>query len=685
MKTPDLRSTVRRCHLPVSLVAALGACLLVACGGGGGSSPILEQPAARPEVLNASQPGELLAFMKERIQKRWAAGMSSGSGGFVTVDLVVSTTSAGPAGNSAPTSFSSTTVQEAGVDEDDLMKTDGSLIYSLAPPLGATASSRLLVHKLQDNGRAQLSAELLLPAPDGFNSPFSLGLQLAGSGQRVAIVGQGWKGGWSDCPPGVACISDSLLPYFAAEVREQVALDVVSVSNPAAPRMESRILIDGSLLGTRRIGDALYVVSSWSPRLTLDTLPASAPAAERDAALGKLKTSDLMPTIRIDGAAAQPLLQDTDCWLQPANASLDLRLTVITRFDLAAGSLTRSSRCIAGGSEALYMSPTSLVLATTRYPVVTGADGLMRYPSTALTDVHKFALVASGVDYRGSASVPGHLGWNPEQKADRISDFNGDLRVLTFSGETGWFITALDTVVPPPGASPATLTVLRERSSDKTLQVIGQLPNAHRPQWIGHEGEQVYAVRFVGPRAYVVTFRRTDPLYVLDLAIPADPRIAGELKAPGFSDYLYPLANGLLFGVGRDATAEGRALGVKVGLFDVSDPANPKEVATRSFGEAFSSTGLNYSRHGINLFTQGSTTRIALPMFVRNAVPAQSQQGLQRFEVDTVAKSLLVKPMIGAVTTEYEDPYDPLWWQRSVQIGAQVHWLSRGTVTSWDW
>ncbi len=665
------------------LLVALAAAALVSCGGGSGVAP-LEQPAARPEALNASKPGELLVFVKDRIEKRWAAGLSGAGGGlYVTTDVVAVGATAAP---TAAPSFSSTTVQEAGVDEDDLMKTDGTLIYSLVPPRLADQSSRLLVHRRQDDGRALPAGELVVPPADGLNSPFTFGLQLAGSGGRVAIVGQGWKSGFSPCPPGMLCITDSLLPFRPTEVRSQVALDVVSVANPAAPRFDSRIQIDGSLVGTRRIGDTLYVVSQWSPALALDTLPPKATPAERSAALATLTTAELVPGIRIDGGPSQPLVQDTDCWLQPANASLDLQLTVITRFDLASPTLARSSRCIVGGSEALYMSTNSLVLSTTRYPQAL-SGGLVVYVPTASTDVHKFALSATGVDYRGSATVPGHLGWNPEQKQDRFSEFNGDLRVLTFTGETGWGFVTIDTVpaAAPPGASPATLTVLRERSSDRTLQVVGQLPNAQRPGWIGHAGEQVYAVRFAGARGYVVTFRRTDPLYVLDLANPADPRVVGELKAPGFSDYLYPLANGLLFGVGRDATAEGRVTGIKIGLFDVADPTAPKELATQTFGEVYSSSGLTYSRHGINLFAQGSTTRIALPMFVRDPVPKNSQQGLQLFEVDTDARTLKVKGLLGAVTTEWEDMNDPLWSQRSVQIGPKLHWLSRGQVTTYDW
>jgi len=148
--------------------------------------------------------------------------------------------------------------------------------------------------------------------------------------------------------------------------------------------------------------------------------------------------------------------------------------------------------------------------------------------------------------------------------------------------------------------------ILRERASDQSLQVVGQLPNTQRPAAIGLPGEQVYAVRMLGERGYVVTFRQVDPLYVLDLSNPADPKQAGELKVPGFSDYLFPMGDGLLFGVGKDADASGRQGGVKVALFDVKDPARPAALASLTFGQRGSATALDASSHGINLFQRGS-------------------------------------------------------------------------------
>ena len=104
---------------------------------------------------------------------------------------------------------------------------------------------------------------------------------------------------------------------------------------------------------------------------------------------------------------------------------------------------------------------------------------------------------------------------------------------------------------------------------DGTLRQVGRVDGLGR-------GETIHAVRFAGPIAYVVTFRQTDPLFTLDLADPAHPKVNGELTMPGYSAYLHPLGGNLLLGVGREATSDGLTTGVLVSLFDVADPAHPK-------------------------------------------------------------------------------------------------------------
>ena len=105
---------------------------------------------------------------------------------------------------------------------------------------------------------------------------------------------------------------------------------------------------------------------------------------------------------------------------------------------------------------------------------------------------------------------------------------------------------------------------------DMDMNVVGKLENLA-------PDERIYSARFLGNRVYLVTFRQIDPLFVIDLSDPASPKVLGQLKIPGVSDYLHYYDDNHIIGVGRDATEKGQVTGLKLALFDVNDVANPKK------------------------------------------------------------------------------------------------------------
>jgi hypothetical protein len=568
-------------------------------------------------------------------------------------------------------------VQEAGVDEADRLKTDGVHLYSLLPRTG-TASTLQIHRRAADGSVAPL--QTLVLAPPGAIAGGPDALMLSDDGHTVAVLAESWE----------PQVQTATTPPSTGPVHEaRVAVQRVDVSDPATATPGTRISLQGWLVGSRRIGDRLFVVTRHSPVLALDSLPASDSAA-REAAIAALTAPALLPNKTVDSGPAQPLVAETDCFIHADNASTVIETTTVTVFDLRSPVLASSSRCIAGGTEALYMSPTSLVLATTRYSYIPG-DGprvAMIFPEEMDTDVHKFALdssgVVAGIDYRGSATVRGHLGWDALQRPYRFGEHGGALRVLTYTGSSGWAVPTDATDTTPP--SPARLTVLREDPATRTLRAVATLPSAQRPEALGKPGEQIFGVRFTGTRGYVVTFRRTDPLYVLDLADDTDPRIAGALEVPGFSEHLYPLDDRLLFGVGRDADTAGVPGGLKFMLFDVQDLAQPTLLHSAVLGGAQSFSALSSSPQGINFFVRNGQARIALPVDLAVEVTTQQtlfwQRGLQRFEVDLAAGTLRTLPLLGAT----EGPQaDDLASDRSVQIEDHVYHLRSGTLTAFGW
>jgi hypothetical protein len=281
--------------------------------------------------------------------------------------------------------------------------------------------------------------------------------------------------------------------------------------------------------------------------------------------------------------------------------------------------------------------------------------------------------------------VDGHLGWDRERMSYRFSEHDGHLRVLTYTGTSGW--ATLDDAGTKP-ASPARLTVLRADSAaasadGRTLATVATLPNERRPAAIGKPGEQVYAVRFAGSRGYVVTFRQVDPLYVLDLANAADPLVAGEVELPGFSQVLLPLDGGLLLGLGRDADDQGRVRGLQLTLFDVADATAPRVLRSLTLGSAGSASALDFARHGLAMRADGTEARLALPVLLTDGPFASYRRGLQTFTVDTAARTLALRSLHGVV----DGSTTPSWLgeDRAALVGEQVVHLRGGELAAYDW
>ncbi|EKD42321.1 MAG: hypothetical protein ACD_73C00207G0002, partial [uncultured bacterium] len=219
------------------------------------------------------------------------------------------------------------------------------------------------------------------------------------------------------------------------------------------------------------------------------------------------------------------------------------------------------------------------------------------------TIVHRFAL-GSGSKlhaYQGTGSVPGHI-----LNSFSLGEYEGHLRIATTTGfwgdETTNQVYILDTTNP-------------------SLPIVGSIEDIAK-------GETIYGVRFLGSRGYVVTFKKIDPLFVLDLQAPTNPQIAGELKMPGYSTYIHPINERLVLGIGKDAEDMGSFAwfqGVKLALFDVSDPSNPKIVDEEIIGDRGTTSDAISNHHA---FTYDATTGLlALPISYYSGIQDESNVG----------------------------------------------------------
>jgi uncharacterized secreted protein with C-terminal beta-propeller domain len=174
-----------------------------------------------------------------------------------------------------------------------------------------------------------------------------------------------------------------------------------------------------------------------------------------------------------------------------------------------------------------------------------------------------------------------------------MSEWNGYLRVATTTG-TSWAIA--DGAPSVPSGVPGTSgTSAAQSSSSAVYELTTSAPVMQIVGTVAGLGsmERIYAVRFMGPVGYVVTFRQTDPLYTLDLSDPAHPRVVGALALTGYSAYLHPVSTTRLIGVGQNADSVGHVLGAQVSLFDVSDLAKPSRLATYALASSVSAAGMD--------------------------------------------------------------------------------------------
>jgi beta propeller domain-containing protein len=284
-------------------------------------------------------------------------------------------------------------------------------------------------------------------------------------------------------------------------------------------------------------------------------------------------------------------------------------MVVVSAFDLRDPRLV-DSLAIVGRTEALYVSPSNLYLASGRYETA-GRSGA-RLPAQASlynTDIHQIGIDAGGMRVVGSGSIEGLVGWG-DKAAFRFGEHKGKLGVVS-SINTGWW-----------GNNSNRVTILQPSSiAQGMLKTVSYLPNSRRQQPLGKPNEMVYGTRFVGDKLYAVTFRQVDPLYIVDLADGSDPKITGELEIPGFSDYLHPLPNGLLLGFGRDATVAGLFQGLHLTLFDVTGAA-PRQIQRVGLGKRGSDSAIFGSHHAFSALARpDGSTLVAFPASINDGTP----------------------------------------------------------------
>ena len=475
--------------------------------------------------------------------------------------------------NVSGTSFSTTNNQEPGIEEPDVVKTDGSTIFAVeqgtlyavlaggpAPhlagslPLGSTGygahlllrGSRLLVI----SGSQALPIGVAVPA-----LPAALG------GQPSALSGVAPAALARPTSPVASVPSIVPSPYYYAAT---TTITEVDVHDPAAMKVARTMTVEGTFVDARQNGATARLVISSAPRAI------ATPALRAHA-------SGWVPARRfhslITGHRYTRPVTACSAVFRPAQFS-GMGMLSILSINLDRGLYATDSTALMADAQVVYGSSSSLYVATQRW--INPLTPATKVPSSLETVIDQFdatnpehtTLIASG-------EVPGYL-----LNQFSLSEYHGYLRVASTSRPIWW-----NAAQPPPSQS--YVTVLADHGG--VLAAVGQVSGLGA-------GQQIYSVRFIGDAGYVVTFRRVDPLYTIDLSSPTSPRVAGQLELEGYSAYLHPVAEGLLLGIGQEVGPGNEPSGAQLELFDVSNPAAPRLQARATLGSG-SSSQVQYDHH----------------------------------------------------------------------------------------
>ena len=439
--------------------------------------------------------------------------------------------------------FSGTNVQEVGVDEADIVKTDGSRIFTLS-------SGRLVVVDAASR-------------------------RTAGS----VAVAEGWGRELFIDGDGLLLITRS---HSESGDGSETVLQRIDVSRDA-PRIIETVGVQGSYISARSVGGTARVIMRYDPQWNFpfvfpqnESATDVAETANRAAVLNST-LDDWLPHYTLGSADSSTgsLMVPCDDVHAPSVFS-GFGVTTVISVPISGDFDPSSSTAVMAPGDTVYASTGSLYVATTRWldPGEFGGeddwdeDGWREAWSERRTSVHRFDISGDAAVYASSGEVLGVI-----RNQFSLSEHNGYLRVVTTVGD------------PWGEESESHVRVLS--TDGDVLMEVGSVGDIGR-------GENVQSVRFVGDIGYVVTFRQIDPFYTIDLSDPTDPRILGELKIPGFSSYLHPISDTLVLGVGSDADDEGRVTGAKVSLFDVSDLTAPREVAVWTAPDGWNDIGWDH-------------------------------------------------------------------------------------------
>ncbi len=521
--------------------------------------------------------------------------------------------------------YSKTNIQVEGVDEADTVKTDGKYIYYLV-------DNTLTITNVENPSKMIGTANITFENENDEDfSPQEIFL----NGNKVIVIGTRYE--YKRRP-------DADIDYiYPTYYKSFTSAKVYNVENKEKPTLERTVEVEGNYLSSRMIGDNIYLTSN---KYIYSYLCKKYKAME-------LNEDDFKPQYIDTQTGEEVKCVNFDCIYYIPEFE-DTSYLNIVAFNVNKDEPANIESYLGAGNTT-YSSTDNLYVTKLKYDY---NDETKK--SNTTTQIYKFSLKDATCTFEKTGEVPGSV-----LNQFSMDEKDGYFRIATTDNST--WNSENDT---------NNLYVLNEN-----LEIVGKLENLAK-------GEKIYSVRFIGSRAYMVTFVQTDPLFVIDLADPTNPTVLGELKIPGYSKYLHPYDETHLIGFGEDTKVVNYGYGdqvvtngMKISLFDVTDPSNPKEMYNEKIGKKGTYSEL-LNNHKALLFSKEKNI-IAFPISITGENYEVTFQGAIVYGL-SLEKGFELKGKISNTASNYDRYYGKYSVERILYIQDTLFTLSRSLIKATD-
>lgn len=513
---------------------------------------------------------------------------------------------------------SNTNTQVENVDEADIVKTDGNYIYY-------AVDDRVVIVRADKPENLEKIAEISYKYEKFYPTELYI------SNDKLIVVGSEFE----ECKAIISTTEDTATTDVAVTPnKSKSGIILYDISTKTEPKEIRRIEVDGYYVSSRMIENDLYFVSSqtiYGHNMLKHNIE-------------DLNEDIYKPQYRDTAVSEEEQCIDYDriyCFEQMESTNYLILVGLNVEKNEEADIQT-----FLGAGQKIYCSEKNMYIATTD----TKYDENYKVLESN-THILKFSLNNGKIKFNSETDISGQI--NNQFSMDENGEY---FRIATTITGNLWNVDE---------NTSNNLYILNDK-----LEEVGKITGFAK-------GERIYSVRYVGNKAYVVTFKQTDPLFVIDLSDPTNPQIVGELKIPGYSTYLHPYDDTHIIGFGYDTKEDGTRIitnGLKMAMFDISDLNNPKELFKVSIGNQYTSSQLIYN-HKALLFSKEKNI-IAFPLNTYQKAKKNTRAAIYEIDLD---KGFSLKGEIGSITDDYMEEVE-----RILYINNTYYTLGRKVIKAAD-